>query len=171
MENLLKYNGRRFKADIQDVPVTGVIVVKNDKVYLANNIKDGGWGDIVKHFKYTWCVTKGSKLDLMNNSVTNFRLIYTKEEIEDIKEFFYGDVLKRTGNSDNTVVGVVGDVVFTTNSDNKAVFASHRLALYEAGWRLKIDQENIEEDEVKELTMDEIAKKFKVPVDKLKIKK
>lgn len=41
MENLLQCKGKKFKANIYNIPVEGRIQVEEGSIYLCQNVKDG----------------------------------------------------------------------------------------------------------------------------------
>ncbi len=91
--------------------------------------------------------------------------LLTEPSCENLKA---GDVLERNGDKIK-VLGVCGEVFFTSlaNDFEKASYSVFtKKELQEKGFQLANSK-----PEIVELTMDEIAKKFEVPVENLKIRK
>lgn len=170
MENLLKCDGRRFRAKIGDVKCDGKIRVENGRVYMCQNVADGT--DRCKNklgYMFAWCIGCGCEKDIENNGVTDFRLIgMTAAEIEAYKDWQVGDKV-----TDVIRVWEVifrsGELVVCKDKDGDATGNYTCNELYRRGFRLVADPEP--EDETVELTLDQIAKKVGIPVEKLRIKK
>lgn len=81
--------------------------------------------------------------------------------------FNLGNILVNSGDYDydRVVQGRIGDIVFTTDSDDRRARIESYQCLQEDDWKLKT------EDEVTELTLDQIAAKFDIDVSKLRVKK
>lgn len=180
MENLLKCDGRRFRAKIEGVECEGKIQVDGNFIYLCQDQKFGYKCNQKYGYKYSWRLEVVDGYDeiyddesfscwLEGFSVTDFRLLgMTAAEIEAYKDWHVGDKVKKEYmcwevifRSGKLVVcmtdGGMGSANYTCNE------------LYDEGWRLVSDPDP-EEDTV-ELTMDQIAERVGVPVEKLRIKK
>lgn len=177
MENLLNCKGKRFKCKIEGDYVEGKIQVEEGRVYLCQNIKNGGVCTDQLGYTYSWYVETGSESHLSRNYVTNFRLIdMTKEEIENYKNWQVGDKIIHKNGTKGEIIFRSGELVvykyterrmtnsasLNSASPNFTVNELHRI-----GWRL--DETPIEESFV-EMTMEEIAKLKGIPVEKLRIK-
>lgn len=168
MENLLNYNGRKFSAKIEGTYAEGLIRVENGVVYLCQNVKDGDACDDKLGFSFSWQVDKGSRDDLESTDVTDFRLIpMAAEEIEAYKDWQVGDKLT-DGLESLEVIFRSGELVVCKDSDDEASDNYTCNELHKRGYRLVVESE---EEEIIEVTMDEIAKMKGVPVERLHIKK
>lgn len=86
MENLLNCKGKKFRCKIDGTFVEGRIQVEENRVYLCQNIKNGGICEDKLGYEYSWYVRTGDEDGLLSNYVTNFRLIdMTKKDIENYK--------------------------------------------------------------------------------------
>lgn len=167
MENLLKCNGRRYRAKIHDTECEGKIRVEYGRIYLCQNNRDGlSCGDKLG-YKYSWHAGTGNHLTYYG--ITDLRVYpLTASEIEAYKDWQVGDKIK-FGDRVWEVIFRSGELVVCKDEDGSASSNFTCDELYYGGWRLVADPEP--EDDTVELTMDEIAKKVGVPVEKLRIKK
>ena len=177
MKNLLNCNGRFFSAKIHGNKVIGRIRVEDGCVYLCQNERDGKDCEDKMGYKYSWCVGSGEKEELTNEHVYDFKLTpLTSEYIEKYKEWQVGDVLELLDEHEkdfderNEVIFRSGELVVLKNKDGEASENYTCDQLYKYGYRL-VPQEEYGEKEITELTMDEIADKFGLPVDKIRVKK
>ena len=102
----------------------------------------------------------------------------TKQEIENYKDFKKGDILKQEEYFQ--VVEVLGDLIFKTHcyktpnniniTDINPYGTMTKYKAYKDGWRLYVPEEKIEE-EILELTLEDIASKYGKKVEEIKIKK
>ena len=169
MENLLNCNGRRFRANIKDEQCEGKIRVEDGFVYLCQNKRDGKICRDKLGYKYSWVVGDGSDEYIDGNFVTDFHLLgVTAAEIEAYKDWQVGDKITN-GYVTWEVILRSGKLVVCEREDGCASTNYTCNELYDAGWRLVANP--APEDDTVELTMDEIAAKVGVPVDKLRIKK
>ena len=176
MENLLKCNGRLFSAKINGDKVTGRIRVENERVYLCQNKRDGMPCKNRLGYKYSWGVDDGSEEKLARNNVSCFKLTpSTAEEIEQYKDWQVGDVLElldeyeKDFDERHEVIFRSGELVVLKNRDGEASENYTCDQLYKYGFRLAPPKIEEDEEEVT-LTMGEIADKFGIPVDKIRIK-
>lgn len=175
MINLLKCHGRKFSATIVSAKVTGRIAVVNNYVYLCQNKKAGSILGINLRFgyKYSWCIKQGSETDLKNTSITNLKLLpFTKKEIEIYKDWQVGDEIENTLSDYETAIVIFrSDELVVVKYDDSCASENFTCdQLYANGWRLQ-QEESSSCESVIELSMDEIAEKFGIDVDQLKIKK
>lgn len=168
MENLLKCNGRKFSAKIRGTYAEGLIRVENGRVYLCQNMKAGADCGDKLGFSFSWQVNKGSRDNLESTGVTDFSLIpVSAEEIEVYKNWQVGD--KITNGLDSLeVIFRSGELVVCKDSDDEATSNYTCNELHKRDYRLVVESE---EEEIIEVTMDEIAKMKGVPVERLHIKK
>lgn len=169
MENLLKCDGRRFRAKIDGTPCEGKIRVEDAHVLLCQDKKNGAFCKDKLGYKYAWCIAYGSEEDITSHSVTDFQLLgMTAAEIEAYKDWQVGDKVSN-GKFTIEVIFRSGELVVCKNEEGSAMSNLTCDELYLCGYRLVADPEP--EDETVELTMDEIAEKVGIPVEKLRIKK
>lgn len=176
MENLLNCNGQFFSAKIKGEGVTGRITVEDGFVYLCQNKLDGKDCIDKKGYKYSWCVKDGSKESRWNNSVRKFKIInWGEEEIEKYKDWQVGDVVKLLHEYEKEfdelyeVIFRSGELVVLKNKDGEASDNYTCDQLYKYGYRLVPPKIEEDEEEVI-LTKEDIAEKFGIPVDKIRIK-
>lgn len=79
-DNLLGFDGRKFKAKIMGVKVEGHIRVEGENAYLCQDKKDGDRCKDKLGYKYSWNVLKGSENDLKRTEVYDFELLPVEEE-------------------------------------------------------------------------------------------
>lgn len=172
MENLLNCKGRPFRAKIYGIPVSGRIQVEKGLVFLCQNEMDGANDHDKLGYRYSWGVGKGSETVLARNNVTDFHLFpTTPEEFETFKDWREGDLL-----IDEDAVYPELKVIFRSGElavckricDGNTMNNSTIDALYQSGYRFAPPKE---EAAVRELTMDEIAEKFGLAVDRIRVKK
>lgn len=176
MKNLLDCNGRLFSAKIKDDKVTGRIRVEDGRVFLCQDKRDGASCEYKLGYKYSWVVGDGSEEKLAGNHVSCFKLTpLTAEEIEKYKDFQVGDVLELLDEHEkdfderHEVIFRSGELVVLKNKDGEASENYTCDQLHKYGFRLAPPK--IEEDKEEfTLTMEEIAEKFGIPVDKIRIK-
>ena len=170
MDNLLNSNGRRFRCKIEGTPVEGKIRVENDCVYLCQDKKSGTDCTDKLGYKYSWIVHTGSERDLTLNHVTDFQLLpMTAAEIESYKDWQVGDEIENI-DGPVTVIFRSGEVVICKDKKEGTATSPYTCnELYDTGYRLVADP--VAEEEVVEVTMDEIAAKLGVPVERLRVKK
>lgn len=168
MENLLNCNGRKFSAKIEGTYAEGLIRVENGTVYLCQNVKNGDDCDDKLGFRFSWQVCDGSIDNIKDMDVTNFYLHpMTAEEIEVYKNWQVGDKITN-GSESLEVIFRSRELVVCKNSDDEASNNYTCNELHKRGYRLVVESE---EEEIIEVTMDEIAKMKGVPVERLHIKK
>ena len=108
-----------------------------------------------------------------NVRVTDFRFIpITAEEIEAYKDWQVGDRLRKKDGSSRTIEVIFrfGELIVGKFIDTRRALTNYTCdELYEDGFRLIVDP--APEEEIVEVTMDEIAKLKGVPVERLRMKK
>lgn len=170
MEDLLSCDGRRFRCKITGTPVEGRVRVEGDRVYLCQNKRDGNDADDKLGYKYSWEVTLG----IEQEHVTEFKILPpdTAEEIEAYKDWQVGDRLRKKDGLSRTIEVIFrcGELVVGKFIDTGRALTNYTCdELYEDGYRLIVDP--APEEEIVEVTMDEIAGKMGVPVERLRVKK
>lgn len=172
MENLLKCDGRRFRAKIRRAECEGRIRVEDGEVYLCQNVAGGT--DRCKNklgYTFAWCIGCGCEEDIENTGVTDFRLLgMTAAEIEAYKDWQVGDKVSN-GKFTIEVIFRSGELVVCKNEEGSAMSNLTCDELYLCGYRLVADPDP--EDETVELTLDELikeaAEKRGIPVENIKI--
>ena len=153
MENLLQCKGKKFKANIHNIPVEGRIQVEKGSIYLCQDVSNGSSCEDKLGFKYSWHIGDGSEVALTKNDVSNLCIRpSTKEEAESFKVV--------SGSN-------IWEVIFRAGEN--ATFNHTCDELYRLGFRLVYEPDP--ESEIVEVTMDEIAKMKGIPVERLHIKK
>ena len=177
MENLLKCDGRRFRCKIKETPAKGRIRVENGNVYLCQNKQEGAEAKCRFGYKYSWDVSSGSDKHLAYNDVSDFVLIpSTPDEIESYKDWQVGDKIRCGADIASLTLGLYGEIIFRCGELVVAKFgncASQNFTcddLHRVGYRLDIEPLS-EEEKTIEISMDEIAEKWGISKDQLRIKK
>lgn len=176
MKNLLNCRGRRFRCKIYGEPVEGKIQVEDGCVYLCQNVRRGNECGDKLGYLYSWNVLSGSDEYLRIYDVSDFALLMTAEEIEEYKDWQVGDLIKdkTTGfgyGRDMEVIFRRDELVvckFIPSGNATLNFTCDEL--YNLGYRLAIEPAPESDDSV-EVSMAEVAVKFDIPVEKLRIKK
>lgn len=177
MENLLKCDGRRFRCEIDGIPAKGRIRVENGHVYLCQNEMDGDKARDKYGYKYSWNVSSGSKESLAFHRISGFILTpSTPDEIESYKDWQVGDKIRCDAVVTSLTLGSHGEIIFRSGELVVAKFDGRASAnytcneLHRVGYRLDVEPLP-EEEKTVEISMDEIAEKWGIPKDQLRIKK
>lgn len=169
MENLLQCKGKKFKANINDLPAEGRIQVEEGSIYLCQDASSGSSCEDKLGFKYSWCIGDGSEMALIKNGVSNLCIRpSTKEEAESFKDWQVGDKLVYESNTWE-VIFRSGELVVCKRENGNATYNFTCDELYTLGFRLVYEPDP--ESEIVEVTMDEIAKMKGIPVERIHIKK
>lgn len=176
MENLLNCNGLRFSAKIKGSDVEGKITVEDGDVYLCQNEFDGLDCTNKSGYKYSWRVGIGDKTDLSLNNVYDLKIFnLTQKDIDEYKYWQVGDVVKLLDEYEkefdelHEVIFRSGELVVLKNKDGEASDNYTCDQLHKYGFRLVPPKIEEDKEEVI-LTKEEIAEKFGIPVDKIRIK-
>lgn len=177
MKNLLKCDGRRFRAKIEGTPCEGKIRVEDGCAYLCQNEEDGTDCYDKLGYEYSWLVVDGSHEELVSHDVTDFQLLpTTASEIEAYKDWQVGDKVSRPDVDGPDVMEVIfrfGKVVILESVKYKTAELFTCDELYNEGFRLVADPEP--EVQSVELTLydlvKEAAEKRGIPISKIRIKK
>lgn len=177
MENLLQCDGRRFRCKIQRMPVEGKIRVENGNVYLCQNKMNGLEARDKYGYQCSWHISSGSKAALASFCIDDFVLLpYTPDEIESYKDWQVGDKVRLTASTVPYFLAPYGEIIFRSGELVVAKLngsASKNYTcdeFYELGYRLDIEPLS-EEEKTVEISMDEIAEKWGISKDQLRIKK
>lgn len=171
--DIKKLHGRKFIATIADKQdVKGVITVEDRRIYLCQNYVNGRDCINKQGYKYSYVLPNGTfsiQSDKNYYSVTNLRIMsWTKQEIEEYKDFKTGDVVINTANERYTIGPCFDNYCLAANKEQIAFFFTKE-ELYNKGYRLHVPKEEIHEDVV-EVTLEEIAKLKGISVEQLRIK-
>jgi hypothetical protein len=161
MENLLDCHGRRFRAKIAGVKVGGKISVDGEDVFLCQDEMDGYPCEDRLGYRYSWAVVSGSEKDLKENDVKEFYLV--GETPSEYKDWQVGDKVAK----ENILCEVIfrsGELVVLRTQYDKASENYTCDELFEEGWRLVVEEDLIE------LTLEDVAKMKGVSVDRIRIK-
>ena len=165
MENLLKCDGRRFRCKIRETPAEGRIRVENGNVYLCQNKHEGTEVKCRFGYKYAYY------------DVSDFVLIpSTPDEIESYKDWQVGDKVCCKEGIVISPFSLYGEIIFRSGElvvpkfNDRAPYVFTCNELYKRGYRLDIKPLS-EEEKTVEISMDEIAGKWGIPKDQLRIKK
>jgi len=74
-DHLLDCDNRKFSAIIDDDYCEGIISVEHEIVFLCQNKIDGEDCDDKKGYNYSFNINSGTKVDLVNENITNFKLL------------------------------------------------------------------------------------------------
>lgn len=175
MENLLNCDGFYFKAKINNDEVAGRIRVECRLAFLCQNRWEGNEPADKLGYKYGWSVGNGSQKDVASKNVTDFRLL-TQREADDYKDWHTGDIVGGSRGERLEIIFRSGEFVVPKSIEcSRALGGSTCEELYKAGYRLVLPKAQIEalkgeKPAVKEVTLDEIAEKFGVPVGEIRVK-
>lgn len=170
MENLLNCDGRKFKATIKGIQCEGEVSVVDGCVFLCQNKVEGASCSDKRGYKFSWKVATGSSDELSFNGVGMFSLPpRTASEIAEYKDFQVGDKISK-GDCTWNVIFRSGKLLVCENEGGNATHNYTCDELYNSGWRLVAEPEP-EDDSIVELTIEEIAEKFGINPDKIRIKK
>lgn len=122
------------------------------------------WEDIEGFFVRLWAYSKSKNYYFFRNCIQ-------LENLRRSKKFWpvEGDILVSPEGDERKVLGIIGNVFHLSYSDNFSLHGGGCTIEELIKYKYKIKGLDTEEKTV--LTMDEIAEKFGVPVDQLKIEK
>ena len=169
MNNIDYLHGRKVSFNYRDKKGYGKLCVKGNNVWICQNLISGA-NDSPDHLGYahSWLlIGVESKENLLEKACFKFDCFkFASKEIEDID---VGDVLEHCAYNENKhkVIFRSGEFVVLKDMDDDSATT---WSIKEIAETFRVPNEEENEQEV-ELTMDEIASKFNIPVEKLKIKK
>ncbi len=159
-------HGQRCTCEIDGQKVTDAkISINGDgSIYICQNIKDGFEADDMFGYNYSWKLVNPNKDFKYGEAlVTNLTLPRTIEDVEEGDEIVSKDVGERK------VLGRCGQIVFLgrllSNDAYENTYSIHDLKF--RGYTIKFAERN---SKLVEITMEEIADKFNIPLDQLRIK-
>ena len=165
MKKLTECDGRGFTCRINDWNCVGEITVEDGMVFLCQDLAAGHNCSNKRGYKYSWVVGSGTDRDLTGNSVTDLKLI--SPELEEYKDWQVGERIKNR-DSEGEIIFRSGElVIYKSTSSGAASNPYTPDELYKKGWRIVSEPEK---EVMVELTMEDIAAKFKIDVKTLRIK-
>lgn len=153
-------HGQKVKCTINGSKIDDAkISIDSDRqMFICQHIKDGCDADNKFGYKYSWTAD--------SPSVTNLRTVVDKTNLEDME---VGDILIDKHNGEFKVLAICGQAFLTTGSN--LIDASREWYSFQEatnkGCKFK---DTPKEENLVELTLEEIAKKLCIPVDTLRIK-
>lgn len=165
MENIARLHGRKFKATIEGTKVEGKISYSTEskELYLCQNERNGNPAPDKLGYFYSWTI--GSSIDPQNlkkYSVINLQTLPPSWETLDVG----GKLIRRETNDIFEVGFRSGNILILINSRDEAT-SPYTLSEIKDLYTL-VPEEGV--DGTMEFTLEEIAAKVGVPVDKLRIK-
>ncbi len=170
-------HGQRFKATIDGTPVEGKVSIDKDgDVFLCQNKKDGADAHDKLGYKYSWCfLLKDENFIDGRKDVTSLTLL--DRSILDVQA---GDEVVDGDGYHRMILERLNDVVFTSRrweaedskeiieeSKTTTVVPTHVKELERDGYTL-VQPETT--DDTVEVTLEEISKAMKIPVEKIRVK-
>lgn len=159
-------HGDRVTCKIDGMEITDarISVERGGSNYICQNVLTGTIASEQFGYKYAWFFNVDSPQD---EGVTELKLKERTIKSHPLEE---GDVLFDLKDTKAKVLGVCGKVVFLsyrTDFESVSHFRTQK-ELVASGWRLY--RTTTTEQEIKEVTLDEVAKALGIPVEKLRIK-
>jgi len=165
MKKLTECDGWGFTCRINDWNCVGEITVQDGEVFLCQDLAEGHNCVNKRGYKYSWVIGSGTDRDLTGNSVTDLKLI--SPELEEYKDWQVGEIIK-TSHSEGKIIFRSGELVIYKSTSSGAASSPYTPdELYKQGWRIVSEPEK---EVMVELTMDDVAAKFKIDVKTLRIK-
>lgn len=162
--------GQRFTAIIDGKSVEGKIQIEDGNIFLCQDKSDGFSpnNNDTLGYKCSWRVNDGSDRELIANQVRDLVLSNNANEY---KDWQVGDKVK-IGDYFAKVIFRSGELVVLKNLEDGMATANFTCdELYEDGARLQTTEICVEEtSKVVELTLAQIANKFDIPIESLRVK-
>ena len=173
MKKLTECDGWGFTCRINDWNCVGEITVQDGEVFLCQDLAEGHNCVNKRGYKYSWVIGSGTDRDLTGNSVTDLKLI--SPELEEYKDWQVGERIKNGLRVAGEIIFRSGEIIFRSGElviyksmSSGAASSPYTLdELYKEGWRIVSEPEK---PIMVELTMDDVAAKFKIDVKTLRIK-
>jgi hypothetical protein len=166
MKKLTECDGRGFTCRIDDWDCVGEITVEDGVVFLCQDLADGHDCSNKRGYKYSWAIGSGTDRELTGNSVTDLKLI--SPELEEYKDWQVGERIKDGLRFAGEIIFRSGELVIYKSTSSGAASSPYTPdELYKQGWRIVSEPEK---EVMVELTMDDVAAKFKIDVKTLRIK-
>ena len=172
MIDLRKHVGAKFSAIICNSYCEGTIQKEDGNIYLCQNVCPGASCDNKLGYNYSYVL-----LDPMINeegttgfrNITNFKLLSEPWEIETSKWELNSILVNTICNQKNKKIFFISDYIVIMGKDDYCHPPQTKLEAYKAGWRLQKECKETP-SEIKEYTLEDIAKLTGTPVDKIRIK-
>lgn len=144
MENLLKCNGRRFRAKIQGVECEGRISVEHNMVHLCQDKRQGAACKEKYGYKYSWFTPTSESGEILSFTVTDLQLLpITAADIDDYRGWQVGD---KIANAEVPYIWEVifrgGEAVICKDEDGNVCCTATCEQLHRDGWRLVVEEES-----------------------------
>lgn len=172
MIDLREHVGKKFSAIACDIYFEGRIQIQDNLIYLCQNIYNGTDCKDKLGYKYSFLLCTpiiNNDGEAQANNVTNFKLLLEPWEIETSKWELNSILVNTICNQKNKKIFFISDYIVIMGKDDFCLSPQTKLQAYDAGWRL---QKKCKEtpSEIKEYTLEDIAKITGTPVDKIRIK-
>ena len=171
MIDLREHVGEKFSAVIFDRYCEGKIQIQNGNIYLCQNGCPGKSCNNKLGYKYS-CILGNPIINeedkTGSRNVTNFKLLSELWEIETSK-WELNSILINKSHTFRAKVLFISDYIVILGEDDFCNPPQTKLALYTEGWRLQKECKETP-SEIKEYTLEDIAKLTGTPVDKIRIK-
>lgn len=170
MIDLRKHVGERFSAYIWGSYCEGKIQMQDGNIYLCQNVRSGESCNNKLGYKYSYALVNPiiNEGDTTIN-VTNFNLLSEPWEIETSKWELNSILVNTICNQKNKKIFFISDYIVIMGKDDFCLSPQTKLEAYKAGWRLQKECKETP-SEIKEYTLEDIAKLTGTPVDKIRIK-
>lgn len=161
-------HGQRVTCEIEGKTIKDAkisIEVLNGSIYVCQNIKKGQRADDFLGYQHSWKIVYENE-DFYDGKEQVENLQFLPRTLDDLEE---GDVLICKDGQKKTVLGICGKVyMLSVDYDQDYVDAGFTLQeIKSRGYTLKQEES---EEEITELTLEDVAKLANVPVEKLRIK-
>lgn len=159
-------HGQRVTCEIEGINVTDarISIQRDGEVYICNNKAAGIEAHDLLGYTYSYFILK--KNEDYNEEKNNCKnLKFPPRTLDNLEE---GDVIVGIG-GERKILGVCGEVYFLSmDKDFSAAWTGLTLNdITDCGYTIK---QEAEEQEITELTLEDVAKLANVPVEKLRIK-
>lgn len=158
-------HGRKFTVTFRGEEITGVVSIQDNGIYLCQNVRNGSDCSNKFGYKYSYWIgsNRGSLNDVDDGLFENFKL-----KVMEMNDITVGTKLYDDDGEQHEAIFRSGELVILKNGNEYASMPYTIEELKDRNFKLKIEPCP---SEPVELTMDEIAEKFGVPISQLKIKK
>ena len=162
-------HGQRVICDIAGTKIDDarISIDRDGRLYVCQNIKKGGVAYNKLSYKYSWyLLSKNDDYYDGREEVANLK--FFPRTLDTLEE---GDVLLDPDGCKFMVLGICGKVYFLSEENDFSRAAYYPCTLEELKEDYTLKQEEVEQEEqIQELTLEEIADKMGIPVEKLRIK-
>lgn len=159
--------GKSFTAKIGGHEVkNGKIQVERGEVFLCQNEYSGSACEDKLGYSFSYTIGNSGNWKGLGYAVKNLRII--NHDPETYKDFQEGDLIDCDGSPAGIIGFRHGNLVIPIDEDGDARSNYTCNKLFEAGYRLHV--ESLPEEEMVELTLEEVAKLKGIDVSRLRIK-